>query len=87
MYMANIISDTSSFEDLVRIVNSLTLKINQLEKKINILEESNSLISGYNMSNEIIVDKHVFRSVPYVIPDEAPPVTRQNAFPSFPMNC
>ena len=34
--MANIISDTSSFEDLVRIVNSLTLKINQLEKKINI---------------------------------------------------
>ena len=31
--MDNIISDTSSFEDLVRLVNSLTLKINELEKK------------------------------------------------------
>jgi hypothetical protein len=37
------------------------------------------------MSNEVILDEHVFRSVPYVIPDEAPPVRRQNAFP-FPMN-
>lgn len=61
--MTNIISDTSSFEDLVRIVNSLTLKINDLEKKVNILEESNSVITGYNMSNEVILDEHVFRSV------------------------
>lgn len=78
--MTNIISDTSSFEDLVRIVNSLTLKINDLEKKVNILEESNSVITGYNMSNEVILDEHVFRSVPYVIPDNAPRVRRQNAF-------
>lgn len=76
--MSNIILDTSSFEDLVRIVNSLNLKINQLEKKINILEESNSVI--YNMSNEVIVEEDVFRGVPYVIPVEAPPLRRQNAF-------
>ncbi len=79
--MANIISNTSSYEDLVRIINLLTSKINDLEKKINVLEENNYLISGYNMSNEVILEEHVFRSVPYVIPDLAPPVTRQNAFP------
>ena len=80
MYMDNIISDTSSFEDLVRLVNSLTLKINELEKKINVIQESNSVISGYNISNEVILDEHVFRSVPI----NAPKVTRQNAF--IPMN-
>lgn len=74
--MANIISDTSSFEDLVRIVNTLTFKINELEKKINLLQESNSLISGYNMCDEVILDETVFRSVPV----NAPNVTRQNAF-------
>ena len=77
MYMTNIISDTSSFEDLVRIVNSLTLKINELEKKINVIQESNSVISSYNMSNEVILDENVFRSLPF----NAPKVTRQNAFP------
>ena len=77
MYMANIISDSSSFEDLVRIVNSLTLKISELEKKINVIQESNSVISGYNMCNEVILDETVFRSVPI----NAPKVTRQNAFP------
>jgi hypothetical protein len=82
--MANIISDTSSFEDLVRIVNSLSLKINQLEKKINILQ-NNSFTSDYNMSNQVIVDQQAFRNISHVIPDEAPPVTRQNAFP-FSMN-
>ena len=68
--------DNHSFEDLVRIVNSLTLKINELEKKMNVIQESNSVISGYNMSNEVILDETIFRSIPI----NAPPVTRQNAF-------
>ena len=76
MYMSNIISDTLSFEDLVRIVNSLNSKINELERKINILE-SNSLISDYD--NEVIIDDNVFRT----IPDNAPQITRQNAFSLF----
>ncbi len=73
MYMSNIISDTLSFEDLVRIVNSLNSKINELERKINILE-SNSLISDYD--NEVIIDDNVFRTIPV----NAPQITRQNAF-------
>jgi hypothetical protein len=77
MYMANIISDTSSFEDMVRIVNLLTLKINELEKKIDLLQESNSVISSNNMCNEVILDETVFRTIPI----NAPKVTRQNAFP------
>ena len=85
MYMSDSVTESPSVEDLLRLINSLTLKINDLEKKVNVLE-SNSIIGDYSMSNEVIVDEHVFRSVPYVIPDEAPPVTRQNAFPSFPMN-
>ena len=48
----------------------------KLEKKINVLQESNSVISGYNMCNEVILDETVFRSVPV----NAPKVTRQNAF-------
>lgn len=83
--MSDSVTESPSVEDLLRLINSLTLKINDLEKKVNVLE-SNSIIGDYSMSNEVIVDEHVFRSVPYVIPDEAPPVTRQNAFPSFPMN-
>jgi hypothetical protein len=75
--MANIISDTSSFEDMVRIVNLLTLKINELEKKIDLLQESNSVISSNNMCNEVILDETVFRTIPI----NAPKVTRQNAFP------
>jgi len=73
MYMSNIVSDSSSFEDLVRIINSLTLKINELEKKINIVE-SNSVTSYYD--NEVNFDENIFRSIPF----NAPPVTRQNAF-------
>ena len=38
------------------------------------------IIFTVDMSNEVIVDEHVFRSVPYEIPDNAPPVRRQNAF-------
>jgi|TARA_B100001175_G_C19396532_1_gene584072 hypothetical protein len=71
--MSNIVSDSSSFEDLVRIINSLTLKINELEKKINIVE-SNSVTSYYD--NEVNFDENIFRSIPF----NAPPVTRQNAF-------
>lgn len=74
--MNNIIVHTSSFEDLVKIVNSLTLKIDELEKKINLLEESNSVISAYNMCNEVILDETIFRNIPI----NAPPVIRQNAF-------
>ena len=85
MYMSDSVTESPSVEDLLRLINSLTLKINDLEKKVNALE-SNSIIGDYSMSNEVIIDEHVFRSAPYVIPDEAPPVTRQNAFPSFPMN-
>ena len=83
--MSDSVTESPSVEDLLRLINSLTLKINDLEKKVNALE-SNSIIGDYSMSNEVIIDEHVFRSAPYVIPDEAPPVTRQNAFPSFPMN-
>lgn len=83
--MSDSVTESPSVEDLLRLINSLTLKINNLEKKVNVLE-TNSIIGDYSMSNEVIVDENVFRSVPYVIPDEAPPVTRQNAFPSFPMN-
>lgn len=71
--MSNIVSDSSSFEDLVRIINSLTLKINELEKKINIVE-SNSVTSYYD--NEVNFHENIFRSIPF----NAPPVTRQNAF-------
>tara|TARA_Y100000816_G_scaffold80916_1_gene55325 strand:- start:12595 stop:12861 length:267 start_codon:yes stop_codon:yes gene_type:complete len=78
MYMDHIISDSLSFENLVKIVNSLALKINELEKKINVIQESNSVIS--DMSNEVILDEHIFRSLPINVPK----VTRQNAFP--PMN-
>jgi hypothetical protein len=82
--MSDSVTESLSVEDLLRLINSLTLKINDLEKKVTVLE-SNSIIGDYSMSNEVILDEHVFRSVPYVIPDEAPPVRRQNAFP-FPMN-
>ena len=80
MYMNNIISNYSTFEDLVRIVNSLNLKINDLEKKINVLQETNSVVSDYTMSNEVILNEHQFKCVPYIIPINAPPLTRQNAF-------
>ena len=70
--MSNIISNSSSFEDLVKIINSLNLKINDLEKKVNVLESN----SHYNFSNEVFIDETLFRSITAV----PPPIVRQNAF-------
>ena len=72
--MDNVILHTSSYEDLVRIVNSLILKINELEKKISVLQHNSEL---NNFHNEVILHENVFRS----IPPNAPKLTRQNAFP------
>ena len=72
------INDTSSFEDLVRIINSLTLKINKIEKKLNILEESYSKIDYFsiNHNHEVIFDESIYKS----FSNNPPKVTRQNAF-------
>ena len=70
--MTCIIYDSSSFEDMVRIVNLLNFKITKLEKKIHVLE--NNSPNYYN--NEIILDDNIFKSIPV----NAPQLTRQNAF-------
>tara|TARA_B100001094_G_C17582046_1_gene507879 strand:+ start:268 stop:492 length:225 start_codon:yes stop_codon:yes gene_type:complete len=70
--MTSIIYHSSSFEDMVRIVNLLNFKITELEKKIHVLE--NNSPNYYN--NEIILDDNIFKSIPV----NAPQLTRQNAF-------
>tara|TARA_Y100000389_G_scaffold181782_1_gene197758 strand:+ start:1379 stop:1603 length:225 start_codon:yes stop_codon:yes gene_type:complete len=70
--MTSIIYHSSSFEDMVRIVNLLNFKITELKKKIHVLE--NNSPNYYN--NEIILDDNIFKSIPV----NAPQLTRQNAF-------
>ena len=70
--MTSIIYHSSSFEDMVRIINLLNFKITELEKKIHVLENNSS--NYYN--NEIILDDNIFKSIPV----NAPKLTRQNAF-------
>lgn len=74
----------SSIEDLSKILDLLTNKINDLEKKVNVLELNfinnglnntnlnNNLNNNLNISTQVIANQDIFRNIPYII--------RQNGF-------
>lgn len=71
------VKESPCIDDLLKLINSLTIRINYLEKKIYFLE-SNSISNNHNNynNNEVIIDENIFRSIPIT-----PPILhRQNAF-------